>query len=1121
MAAILLTAACPKAGAYLPERPKMLILTRSRKMEMPLRINNRSIRFQLACLVLVAVLPVWLVAGFLVVYSYNAKCAQVSENMLDSAHSLTMVVDRELSAVQAALQALATSPSFASGDLRNLQHQATQLLKSYPGADIIVADASGQQLVNSTRPFGSPLPRRNNLETVRRIFQTGKPVISDLYYGAISKKALISIDIPVLCDGKIAYDLAMTFPSGRIASILLQEQFPQGWYATIMDSKAIMVARSRHPEKYVGQPAGPALSRAMQRAPEGVLDTTNIEGEAVIASFYRSPLSTWVVVVGVPKSAVMAGVYQWLGWAVAGLSLLSLGGITVALIIGRRIIRAEDQVQQAHGDLEQNEARLRLALAAARLAIWDWHVPSGGVVWNDQHYRMMGYQPGEVQPSYEVWASRVHPDDRDDIQATIQRSMAEGEVYISTFRTLWPDGTVRWLEVRGEFEYDASRQPLRCYGVMSDITEARRAQEAVSQSQKIFSDLIERSPFGTYVVDAGLRIAIMNSASQSGSFRNVPSVLGSDLVAALNTLWPAEVAAEIVRHFRHTLETGEAYYSRDFVKPRQDAGVVEAYEWELHRMTMPDGDYGVICYYYDFTKLRHAEAALRGSEERYRLLAETMLQGVVHHDGSGAVITMNLAAERILGRNRGEMIGRTSVKLERATIREDGGDFPGSEHPAMVALRTGQPVEDVVMGVFNPLLDAYRWININAVPLYRQNDSAPFEVYSVFEDITERKQAGEALRASEEKFSRAFANNPAAIVLSRFEDGVFLEVNDTWMALNERTREEVIGRSARTLRIWPSTGESGLFLAELNKSGVVKGWEQEFYKKSGERFVAQLSAQVLIMGEERVILSTLVDITTLKAAEHAMKILNEELEDRVVRRTEELRKKDEMLLLQSRQAAMGEMIGNIAHQWRQPLNTLGLAIQQLELFYEFGEFTQELLSQSVKNSMEIIGHMSKTIDDFRNYFRPDKEKVQFKLSSTIESTLFLINDTFKNNRIRIEFIAKEDPEINGYPNEFAQVLLNILNNARDAFLEREVDNPGVTITLGSEGNRCYLSVVDNAGGIPDEIITKIFDPYFSTKGPQQGTGIGLYMSKSIIEKSMGGRLSVRNLPGGAEFRIEV
>jgi len=236
---------------------------------------------------------------------------------------------------------------------------------------------------------------------------------------------------------------------------------------------------------------------------------------------------------------------------------------------------------------------------------------------------------------------------------------------------------------------------------------------------------------------------------------------------------------------------------------------------------------------------------------------------------------------------------------------------------------------------------------------------------------------------------------------------------------------------------------------------------------------------------------------------------------------EALREKEQMLIQQSRQAAMGEMIGNIAHQWRQPLNTLGLHAQMLGVFYGSPSFNKEFLDNSTAKTMEIIKHMSETIDDFRDYFKPEKEKADFSVIEAIKNTMSLLEGNFHNPKITIDIVDHGNPIINGYQNEFAQVILNILNNARDAIIEREITDARVTIMICSENNCAVVTVADNAGGIPDEVIKKVFDPYFTTKGPQVGTGIGLFMSKTIIEKNMGGRLTVRNTDIGAEFRIEV
>jgi signal transduction histidine kinase len=240
-----------------------------------------------------------------------------------------------------------------------------------------------------------------------------------------------------------------------------------------------------------------------------------------------------------------------------------------------------------------------------------------------------------------------------------------------------------------------------------------------------------------------------------------------------------------------------------------------------------------------------------------------------------------------------------------------------------------------------------------------------------------------------------------------------------------------------------------------------------------------------------------------------------------IKSAEELRQSEQILLHQSRMAAMGEMLNNIAHQWRQPLNVLGLTIQELEFCYKDGSFTGEFLEDSVAEAMKTIKHMSQTIDVFRDFMTLNREKLAFGVNQVIAKTVGLINEDFKNKNIDIDFVSSGDPQANGYPNEYGQVLLNLLMNAKDAFLERSVSNARILVHSWAENGKAVVTITDNAGGIDQENLDKVFDAYFTTKALGRGTGIGLFMSKNIIENSMGGRLSVRNVAGGAEFRFEV
>ncbi|NLH53439.1 MAG: HAMP domain-containing protein [Bacteroidales bacterium] len=250
-----------------------------------------------------------------------------------------------------------------------------------------------------------------------------------------------------------------------------------------------------------------------------------------------------------------------------------------------------------------------------------------------------------------------------------------------------------------------------------------------------------------------------------------------------------------------------------------------------------------------------------------------------------------------------------------------------------------------------------------------------------------------------------------------------------------------------------------------------------------------------------------------------LKIMYDRLEEKVNEAVKQLRERDHMLIKQSRQAAMGEMIGNIAHQWRQPLNSIAVMIQNLEDAYHYGELNDTYLKEKIGRIMEIISFMSQTIDDFRYFFKPDKEKMEFNLSQNIEQTLNFVSSALMHNNISL--VKELDPalSVEGYPSEFSQVILNIVNNAKESLIERQVEKPEIRIRLQSKDHHAQLIIADNGGGVEPAVMDKIFEPYFTTK--EMGTGLGLYMSKTIIETNMKGRISVANDDRGAVFSIEL
>jgi len=270
------------------------------------------------------------------------------------------------------------------------------------------------------------------------------------------------------------------------------------------------------------------------------------------------------------------------------------------------------------------------------------------------------------------------------------------------------------------------------------------------------------------------------------------------------------------------------------------------------------------------------------------------------------------------------------------------------------------------------------------------------------------------------------------------------------------------------------------------------------------------------------------DRTERKQAEEALAAkqlqleeFNLTLEKRIQEAVAELRQKDQIMINQSRLAAMGEMIGNIAHQWRQPLNALGLLIYNIKDTFQFSTLNAEYLDQAVADGNRMVQNMSTTISDFSNFFRPDKEFVAFSATKQIRAAILLVESSYKNCDIAIHLDAPNDLELMGFPNEYSQVLLNLLSNAKEAVLGRnqlhQQLSRRVEIRLTERDGYGCVTVADNGGGISALILDMIFDPYFSTK--DRGSGIGLYMSKMIIERNMYGSITARNIEEGAEFTV--
>lgn len=376
-------------------------------------------------------------------------------------------------------------------------------------------------------------------------------------------------------------------------------------------------------------------------------------------------------------------------------------------------------------------------------------------------------------------------------------------------------------------------------------------------------------------------------------------------------------------------------------------------------------------------------------------------------------------------------------------------------------------------------------------------------LYSIIHDVTNKVKVQKALRQA----NTIYQNTKEGIFITNLQ-GDILSANKAFTDITGYTKEEILGKNPKFLK---SNKHLISFYKELwkeiNKNGY---WEGEIINKNknGKCYPQWLTINTVYDLDNEPInyIAVFSDFTKLKEQEKL------------------LREKDHIMFQQSKMASMGEMLRNIAHQWRQPLSVISSSASGLKLKHELEILHQEEIPEFCDGILKSSKYLSDTIDDFTDFFKNQNQKANFSIKDAIQRAIILSSASLKNNDIELK-TQIEEVSIYGVENEFVQVLLNLINNAKDALKNIKIENKTITIKSLIEKNLLKISIKDNAGGVPLKFIDKIFEPYFTTKDKLQGTGIGLYMSQEIITNHLNGTIKVLNYKNkeqkGAEFIIEI
>ena len=680
--------------------------------------------------------------------------------------------------------------------------------------------------------------------------------------------------------------------------------------------------------------------------------------------------------------------------------------------------------------------------------------------------------------------------------------------------------------------------------IVSDITEHRQVEEALHASEEkyrgMFESMLDGFAYHEIVLDEDGKPVDYVFLELNNRFEEYTGLKRDDIIGRRVTeVVPGirNADPDLIGIYGKVALTGEPVQFNVYFAPFDKHYSISAY--------CPREGY-FVALFQDVTDRKRAEEALHGSERKYRTLFETMAQGVVYQDANGEITSANRAAERILGLTLDQMQGRTSTDPRWQAIHEDGSDFPGETHPAMVALQTGKPVTDVVMGVFNPQTNEHRWTIIDAVPQFRPGEDQPCQAYTTFEDVTERRQAEDVVRAQRDlgaALSAAVGLDEglrlcldAALNASGMDSGGIYLVDDATGALDLAIHQGLPSDFVQAVSHFDADSERARLVRDGNPVYAIFPDLEVALDDAETRERLRSIAIIPIHHENRVIgclnaashsleevphlarialelIATQIgsSIARLKA-EEALQHHSEQLEILVDQRTKELRAAQEQLLLKEKLATLGQLAGGVGHELRNPLGAIKNAAYYLNMVLEHPDRdvkdTLDILDREVATSERIIS----SLFDFGREKPPSQAKVD--LNEVIQAVLSRF-DIPGNVEVASQ-LGEGLPVILADPGQLNQVFGNIILNAVQAMpeggrlhIESEESGPGWVA----------VSFTDTGAGMTAETLLRIFEPLFTTKA--KGIGLGLAHSRTLVE-GHGGTIDIQSELGrGSTFTVRV
>lgn len=659
----------------------MVTKTKTDAVAGPVNASRRwQTRSLLIWLVVACLIPGIIGTIVLLLYEYQTGRARLESDTIQTARALAQAVDGHLLKAQIAAQSLATAGSLSKRNFADFQRRAKELLQAtHAGSHVILADQSGQQIMNTLKAFPAPLPSHSNPAAIQRVFETGRPVISGVFIGRMSQMPHMSVDVPVFVDGQVRFALSIIVEPDDLNGILQAQRLPENWVVTILDSAGYVVSRTHNAEQFVGQMGATDLIRHVQERPDGAVERTTREGIPVISIFSRSPMTDWAITISIPRSMLEAELLRRLLILAVGLVTIFSFCAILAWLIGNRIrhsvrallaparalgageplprpevfiaeaaevlealSEAADLLDQRNAKLEAiNQslvARKKELLEAHRLGrfgVWQWNAISGEISVSEEIRRIYGR---DVPPFPEQRGTLLTVESWERVNAATQTSIETGRGYDLELQAIHIDGRLIWIHAKCEALLNQDGEVIALRGTVQDISEQKAAAQALCDSESRFRATFDQAAVG------------MAHVSLEGNWLNVNDKICEIIGYPREVLckrtfqeitYPPDLNSDLV-YLEQLIAGSIPSYSMEKRYVRKDGSLI----WgnltvALVRTAQGSPDY-FVSVIEDIQSRKEAEAALAETREAYRLHLEQQVA-----ERTEELVTANQALQRL------------------------------------------------------------------------------------------------------------------------------------------------------------------------------------------------------------------------------------------------------------------------------------------------------------------------------------------------------------------------------------------------------------------------------------------------------------------------------------------